>query len=179
MLMPLPKLVSNKRYQIDLCFVDNELTTKWLNRLRATSNTAVSREQHAQLESILNYYSKTSSGTSELKPIDWATYEKNIHTPDVVNKIQAKYDDFMAAEYDVGGAVAKCGVRTEAMKSLDTAMHYNYQLWMVHYLMHLDQIETLHNIGDVTELSKQEMTEMFPEAEQYNAAQQETGNLSP
>ena len=85
----------------------------------------------------------------------------------------------MAAEYDVGGAVAKCGVRTEAMKSLDTAMHYNYQLWMVHYLMHLDQIETLHNIGDVTELSKQEMTEMFPEAEQYNAAQQETGNLSP
>jgi len=179
MLIPLPKLVSNKRYQIDLCFVDNELTTKWLNRLRATSNTAVSREQHAQLESILNYYSKTSSGTSELKPIDWATYEKNIHTPDVVNKIQAKYDDFMAAEYDVGGAVAKCGVRTEAMKSLDTAMHYNYQLWMVHYLMHLDQIETLHNIGDVTELSKQEMTEMFPEAEQYNAAQQETGNLSP
>ena len=114
-----------------------------------------------------------------MKPIDWATYEKNIHTPDVVNKIQAKYADFMAAEYDVGGAVAKCGVRTEAMKSLDTAMHYNYQLWMVHYLMHLDQIETLHNIGDVTELSKQEMAEMFPEAEAYNAAQQEIGNLSP
>lgn len=118
--------------------IDNELTTKWLNRLRATSNTPVSREQHAQLESILNYYSKTSTGTSELKPIDWATYEKNIHTPEVVSKIQAKYADFMAAEYDVGGAVAKCGVRTEAMKSLDTAMHYNYQLWMVHYLMHLD-----------------------------------------
>ena len=57
------------------------------------------------------------------------------------------------------------------MKSLDTAMHYNYQLWMVHYLMHLDQIETLHNIGDVTELSKMEMTELYPEAESYNAAQ--------
>lgn len=57
------------------------------------------------------------------------------------------------------------------MKSLDTAMHYNYQLWLVHYLMHLDQIETLHNIGDVTELSKMEMTELYPEAEAYNAAQ--------
>ena len=65
------------------------------------------------------------------------------------------------------------------MKSLDVAMHYNYQLWMVHYLMHLEQIETLHNIGDVTELSKQEMTELFPEAEQYNAQQQEIGNLAP
>ena len=77
----------------------------------------------------------------------------------------------MKAEFQVEGAVAKCGTRSEAMKSLDVAMHYNYQLWMVHYLMHLEQIETLHNIGDVTELSKQEMTELFPEAEQYNAIQ--------
>ena len=77
----------------------------------------------------------------------------------------------MAAEFQVDGAVAKCGTRSEAMKSLDVAMHYNYQLWMVHYLMHLEQIETMTNIGDVTELSKQEMTELFPEAEQYNAMQ--------
>jgi hypothetical protein len=138
MLKLLPKLVSKKWYCINDYLIDNELTTKWLNRLRATSNTPVSREQHAQLESILNYYSKPSTGTAELKPIDWATYEKNIHTPDVVDKIQAKYADFMAIEYDPSSAVSRCGVRTEAMKSLDTAMHYNYQLWMVHYLMHLD-----------------------------------------
>ena len=37
--------------------------------------------------------------------------------------------------------------------------------------MHLEQIETMTNIGDVTELSKQEMTELFPEAEQYNSIQ--------
>ena len=86
--LEMPKLplkpVSNNESQLIWISIDNELTTKWLNRLRATSNTPVSREQHAQLESILNYYSKTSAGTSELKPIDWATYEKNIHTPDVV-----------------------------------------------------------------------------------------------
>jgi hypothetical protein len=142
-----------------------------LNRLRATSSDPISREQHSQLESILNFYSKTSTGTTNLKPIDWASYEKNIHTPSVVAAIQVKYDEFMKAEFAVDGAVAKCGTRSEAMKALDTAMHYNYQLWMVHYLMHLDQIETLHNIGDVTELSKMEMTEMYPEAEAYNAAQ--------
>lgn len=119
----------------------------------------------------MDYYNKTAHGTAGAEPIDWATYEKNIHTPEVVNKIKAKYADFMKAEFQVDGAVAKCGTRSEAMKSLDVAMHYNYQLWMVHYLMHLEQIETLHNIGDVTELSKQEMTELFPEAEQYNAMQ--------
>jgi hypothetical protein len=151
--------------------IDNELTTKWLNRLKATSLTPVSREQHSQLESILNYYSKASTGTANLKPIEWEAYSKNIHTPNVVAAIQEKYDEFMLAEFQVDGAVSKCGTRSEAMKALDTAMHYNYQLWMVHYLMHLDQIETLHNIGDVTELSKMEMTELYPEAEAYNASQ--------
>ena len=40
------------------------------------------------------------------------------------------------------------------MKALDVTMHYNYELWMVHYLMHLEQIETLNNIGDVTQLGR-------------------------
>ena len=44
----------------------------------------------------------------------------------------------MLAEYGVDGAIAKCGHRSEAMKQLDVAMHYNYNLWMVHYLQHLD-----------------------------------------
>lgn len=77
----------------------------------------------------------------------------------------------MEAEFQVDGAVSKCGTRSEAMKSLDVAMHYNYNLWMVHYLMHLDQIETLHNIGDPTELGKMEMTELYPCVDQYNSAQ--------
>ena len=119
----------------------------------------------------MDYYNKTAKGTAGTEAIDWASFEKNIHTPDVVSKIQAKYADFMKAEFQVEGAVSRCGTRSEAMKSLDVAMHYNYQLWMVHYLMHLEQIETMNNIGDVTELSKQEMTELFPESEQYNAIQ--------
>ena len=149
--------------------LDNELTSKWLNRLRATANNAVAREEQSQLSSVLDYYNKQSAGTSNLTPIDFDAYSSSIHTPDVVRKIQAKYNAFMETEYAVDGAVSKLGQRSEAMKSLDIAMHYNYNLWMTHYIYHLEQIETMSNIGDVTELGRQEMIEMFPQTTEYNA----------
>jgi len=162
-----------------LLHLDNELTTKWLNRLRATANNAVAREEHSQLSSVLDYYNKQSAGTTGMTKVNWEGYKASIHTPDVVDKIKAKYEAFMAAEYAVDGAVSKLGARSEAMKSLDIAMHYNYHLWMTHYLFHLEQIETMSNIGDVTELGRQEMFEMFPQTTQYNSIQQEIGNLAP
>jgi hypothetical protein len=58
-------------------------------------------------------------------------------------------------------------------------MQYNYYLWMTHYLNHLEQIETLHNIGDPTELGVMEMKELFPEAGVYSDSQSEIGNLAP
>ena len=149
---------------------NNELTTKWLNRLWNTANTNVSRDKHAQLSSILDYYNRQSTGAEELPAIDFDKYRKNIHTPDVVNKIEQKYNDFFASEFQVDGAVSRCGHRSELMKKLDVTMTYNHHLWNVHYHMHLDSIETLANIGDPTMLSVQEMNELFPEAEQFNSA---------
>ena len=124
---------------------------------------------HSQLSSILDYFNRESKGTSEMAKINWDQYASDIHTPDVVDRIRAKYDQFMQAEFEVDGAVAKCGTRSEAMKALDVKMHYNYNLWMVHYLMHLDQIETQHNIGDVTQIGRMEMSELFPHTVQYNS----------
>ena len=115
-------------------FIDNELTTKWLNRLRDTAHNNESREMQAQLSSILDFYNKQSMGTEQLSPIDWSHYEKSIHTPGIVDKIHGKYDEFMAAEYQIDGAVNKCGYRSELMKQLDAPMQYNYYLWMSHYL---------------------------------------------
>ena len=158
---------------------NNELTTKWLNRLRATANNNESREQHSQLQSILDYFNREANGTTGMAKIDWDSYSTNIHTPQVVDKIRAKYDQFMEAEYNVDSAVGRLGARSEAMKNLDVAMHYNYSLWMTHYMMHLEQIETLHNIGDVTQLGRQEMIELHPHADAYNSQQQEIGNISP
>ena len=111
--------------------------------------------------------------------IDWDGYASNIHTPGVVEAIKKKYAGFMAAEFSVDGAVSKLGTRSEAMKALDVSMAYNYELWMAHYLMHLDQVETLHNIGDVTQLSLMEMAELNPDCDAYTSQQQEIGNLAP
>lgn len=147
------------------------MTLKWLNRLRATSNNNESREQHSQLASLLDYYNKPHDGASKLAAIQWDSYRSNIHTDGVVDKIKDKYESFMASEFDVAGAVGQTGQRSEARKNLDVTMQYNYNLWMVHYLFHLEQIETLHNIGDTNELSRMEMTELFPAAEVYTSTQ--------
>ena len=42
---------------------------------------------------------------------------------------------------------------------------------MTHYMLHLNQIETLHNIGDPTEIGMYEMGQLNPEVEVYNAGQ--------
>ena len=55
-------------------------------------------------------------GTEQLSTIDWAHYEKSIHTPGIVEKIQSKYDEFMAAEYQIDNAISKVGYRSELMK---------------------------------------------------------------
>jgi len=49
-------------------------------------------------------------------------------------------------------------------------MQYNYQLWLSHYLMHLEQIETLHNIGDPTQLGMLEMAELLPGVDTYSSS---------
>ena len=72
--------------------VDNDLTAKWLARLRQTATTNESREQHSQLWSILDYYNKEATQAKDLPAIDWDHYKKNIHTPGVVDKIKGKYD---------------------------------------------------------------------------------------
>lgn len=128
---------------------------------------------------ILDYYNKQNRGTEDLPKIDWNDFESSIHTPNVVNKIKAKYDAFMKAEFFVDGAVAKCGVRTEAMKALDVSMQYNYNLWLAHYMTHLEQIETLHNIGDPTKVSMIEMMELNPTPVLYGEEQAEIGNMAP
>lgn len=48
------------------------------------------------------------------------------------------------------------------MQALDIAMEYNFMLYFVHYAGHLDQLETMTNIGDVSKLSWLEMAKHTP-----------------
>ena len=128
--------------------------------------------------SLLDFYNK-SQNKSALKAISWDDHRERIHTPNVVDKIKNKYDDFMASEYAVESAVSRCGHSTEKLQALDVAMQYNFMLYFVHYTAHLDQIETMRNLGDVTKLSWLEMLKHSPGMETLQACNQEIGNLSP
>ena len=43
------------------------------------------------------------------------------------------------------------------MQALDVAMKYNFALYMTHYKGHLQQLEMMRNIGDISEMSMLEM----------------------
>ena len=44
----------------------------------------------------------------------------------------------MASEYQVDAAVSMIGNDTAKMQGLDVAMKYNYQLYLTHYMGHLE-----------------------------------------
>lgn len=85
----------------------------------------------------------------------------------------------MATEYSVDSAVSRCGQTTDKMQALDIAMEYNFMLYFVHYVGHLDQLETMTNIGDVSKLSSLEMAKHSPGMDALQSMNQEIGNLSP
>ena len=155
-----------------------DLTSNWLKRLGAAANNETARDAHTQLHGILDYYNKAQTG-GDLKEIDWDGHRANIHTPGVVDKIQAKYEKFMETEYAIDSAVSRTGTNTEKMQALDIAMQYNFMLYFVHYSQHLDQLETMRNIGDITQMSMLEFYKMNPGMETLQASEQEIGNISP
>ena len=114
-----------------------------------------------------------------MKDIDWDGHRNNIHTPGVVDNIKAKYDKFMQTEYAIESAVSKTGTQTEKMQALDVAMQYNFMLYFVHYTQHLNQLETMHNSGDINKMSMLEWYKLNPGMDTLAASEQEIGNISP
>ena len=113
---------------------------------------------------MIEYFNRKSVNAG-LDAVDWKAYEASIHTKDVVGRIQAKYEEFMQHEYNVDAAASLIGTRSEKMKQLEFVNTYNQALWTVHYLLHLNQMETLRNLGDPTELSINEWLHLNPAAE--------------
>jgi adenosylmethionine-8-amino-7-oxononanoate aminotransferase len=52
-------------------------------------------------------------------------------------------------------------------------------LYLVHYSSHLDQLETLRNIGDINEISMLEMLHLNPGIDTLQSIEAELGNFSP
>lgn len=60
----------------------------------------------------MDFFGRQHRGQPRAK-IDWDQYKEDIHTEGVVDKIRAKYDGFMASEYNVDGAISKVGTQNE------------------------------------------------------------------
>ncbi len=71
----------------------------------------------------------------------------------------------MKAEYNIESAVYQVGQPTERMRQLEVANTYNFVLYLSHYIGHLEQLETMRNIGDIQEMSMMEMIHLMPGAE--------------
>ena len=156
------------------------MTGTWLKRLGATATNENSRGAHGDLQGLLDYYNSNKASSIEKKEINWDGHRDSIHTPGVVDKIKSKYDAFMKTEYTVENAVGRTGgTQTEQMQALDVAMQYNFMLYFVHYTQHLNQLETMRNIGDVPSLSMLEYTKLNPGMEALQASEQEIGNIAP
>ena len=89
------------------------------------------------------------------------------------------YEKFMKTEYNIESAVAQCGSESEMRKQLEVANTYNFVLHVCQYYGHLEQLETLRNVGDINEFSMLEMLHYMPELETLGACEQEIGNYSP
>ncbi len=85
----------------------------------------------------------------------------------------------MKAEYSVESAVAQVGGQTEKMQQLDAANTYNFALYLSHYMGHLNQLETVRNIGDLNEMSMLEMLHLMPGADSLASINYEMGNIAP
>ena len=155
-----------------------DLTGNWLKRVGAGASNEAARDQHAQLSGLLDYYNRAATG-GQRKAIDWDSHRANIHTPNVVDKIKYKYTRFMESEYSVDSAVARTGAQTEKMQALDVSMQYNFMLYFVHYTQHLNQLETMRNIGDIQQLSMLEFYKLNPGMETLQSTNQEIGNIAP
>ena len=154
-----------------------DLTNKWLNKLRATATTGEARDRVGQLSSVLDYYNKETQ--PQAVNIDWDEWRSVIHTEGVVDKIKAKYEKFVQSEYSVDSAVSKLGQPSDKMKELEVQSLYNEYLHQAHFRKHLEQIETVRNLGDITKISTMEALALMRGSTPHQQAQLEMGNFAP
>lgn len=113
-----------------------------------------------------------------LQEIDWNDWKEKIHTDGVVDKLKAKYEKFMQQEYSVEAGVQKIGNQTEQMKKMEIASTYNFFLHLTHFGSHLQHLEVIRNVGDVTQMSVLETIERTRDEDALKNAQFEMGNIA-
>ncbi len=84
----------------------------------------------------------------------------------------------MQSEYSVEDAASRVDTSTEKFEGLDVAINYNYILWLTHYSGHMNFMEGLTNLGDITDMSEKEVLGYAKEVDLHNQMNLEIGDLS-
>ena len=155
----------------------SELTDKWLSRLRLGSRGATAIDKFEQLSALVDFFNRNTVNHG-LDSIDWKKWEDDIHTPDVVSRIKAKYEHFMKSEYEVSDGASRVNTKTDKLSALDLAVTYNYAVWMCHYVEHVTFMEGLTNLGDITDMSTKEILRHSPQIDLMNMMNFEIGDIS-
>ena len=137
----------------------------------------MSRDNAGQLTGLVELFNRKVQVSGIQEP-NWEEWKSKIHTPGVVDKIREKYHAFMKTTYDVNDAVGRIDTKTEKLANLDVAVEYNHALWMSHFYGHLNFLETLNSIGDVTDLSQSEFAK-YTNTDLLSTMEFEIGNIAP
>ena len=84
----------------------------------------------------------------------------------------------MKSEYHIDDAASRVETRTSKLEGLDIAINYNYALWLTHYSGHINFMEGLTNLGDVTDMSEREAMKYAPELDVFHQSNMEIGDIS-
>lgn len=135
-------------------------------------------DEHSQLQALLDYYNRKEMSLREKQPIDWDEAKDGIHTAGVVDKMQEQYEAFMETEYSVDQAAERALSKSEKLKMLDIKNDYNFEVWWYNFQKNLRFLETIRNLGDVTQISLKEMCDYQETNLAMGNGELETGNIN-
>ena len=84
----------------------------------------------------------------------------------------------MQSEYNLDDAASRVDTKTKKFEGLDVAINYNYVLWLAHYSNHMQFMEGLTNLGDITDMSEREALKYAPDLDVLHQSNMEIGDLS-
>jgi hypothetical protein len=88
-----------------------DLTKKWVQRVQSKVHDSASVESYSKLSSLVDFYNKPAKTFTD--DIKWDTWNEQIRTAGVVDKIHAKYASFQKSNYNVDLVAQKSTANSE------------------------------------------------------------------
>ena len=80
-----------------------QLTDRWLSRLKTLSTSNESKDLYSQLSSLIEYFNRKQERPKQ--EIDWNYWSDTILTPNVFKNIKSTYESAINEKYDISKAI--------------------------------------------------------------------------